>query len=154
LGRAGGSTHRSAQLSPWLEGRSHLHPAVHRAQDAIAADPARAWSLAALGRVAGASPRNLSRLFMAHAGQTVTDAVNRGRVAMARDLIGQSSLGMEAVAERAGFSSARHMRRVWRQFHPQPPSTLRGQGTVHQTNPDGHQQRRWEAIYPIPPRFW
>ncbi len=118
------------QLSPWLEGRSHLHPAVHRAQDAIAANPARAWSLAALGRVAGASPRNLSRLFMAHAGQTVTDAVNRGRVAMARDLIGQSSLGMEAVAERAGFSSARHMRRVWRQFHPQPPSTLRGQGTA------------------------
>jgi len=51
------------QLSPWLEGRSHLHPAVRRAQDAIAADPARDWSLAGLGRAAGASPRNLSRLF-------------------------------------------------------------------------------------------
>jgi len=113
------------QLSPWLEGRSHLHPAVHRAQDAIAADPARDWSLAGLGRAAGASPRNLSRLFQAHAGMTVTDAVNRGRVALARDLITRTDLGMEHVAERAGFGSARHMRRVWRQFHPAAPSRLR-----------------------------
>lgn len=29
------------QLSPWLAHRNHLHPAVHRAQDAIAQDPAR-----------------------------------------------------------------------------------------------------------------
>lgn len=113
------------QLSPWLEGRSHLHPAVHRAQDAIAADPARLWSLVELSRTAGASPRNLSRLFMAHAGMTVTDAINRGRVALARDLILQSDLGLEQVSERAGFGSARHMRRVWRQFHPSAPSELR-----------------------------
>lgn len=113
------------QLSPWLEGRSHLHPAVHRAQDAIAADPARDWSLTELGRVAGASSRNLSRLFMAHAGMTVTDAVTRGRVALARDLIARTDCGMEQVAERAGFGSARHMRRVWRQFHATAPSKLR-----------------------------
>ncbi len=113
------------QLSPWLEGRSHLHPTVHRAQDAIAADPTRDWSLAELGRVAGASPRNLSRLFMVHTGMTVVDAINRGRVALARDLVGKTTIGMEEVAERAGFSSARHMRRVWRQFHPTPPSELR-----------------------------
>lgn len=36
------------QLSPWLEGRNHIHPAVHRAQDAIAADLTKSWSLAAL----------------------------------------------------------------------------------------------------------
>ncbi len=113
------------QLSPWLEGRSHLHPAVHRAQDAIAADPTRDWSLAELGRVAGASSRNLSRLFMVHAGMTVTEAINRGRIILARDLVGKTSIGFEQVAERAGFSSARHMRRVWRQFHPTPPSELR-----------------------------
>ncbi|HZW72588.1 MAG TPA: DJ-1/PfpI family protein, partial [Caldimonas sp.] len=29
------------QLSPWLEGRNHIHPSVHRVQDAIAADPAQ-----------------------------------------------------------------------------------------------------------------
>ncbi|ACB25914.1 GlxA family transcriptional regulator [Methylobacterium radiotolerans] len=113
------------QLSPWLEGRSHLHPAVHRAQDAIAADPARDWSPALLGRFVGASPRNLARLFRLHAGMTVTDAVNRSRVALARDLIARSDLGLERIAERAGFGSARHMRRVWRQFHAAAPSSLR-----------------------------
>ncbi|MGH1587202.1 GlxA family transcriptional regulator [Methylobacterium phyllosphaerae] len=113
------------QLSPWLEGRSHLHPAVHRAQDAITADPACAWSPALLGRMAGASPRNLARLFRVHAGMTITDAVNRARIALARDLITQTDLDLERVAERAGFGSARHMRRVWRQFHPTAPSGLR-----------------------------
>jgi transcriptional regulator GlxA family with amidase domain len=113
------------QLSPWLEGRSHLHPVVHRAQDAIAADPTRDWSPASLGRLVGASPRNLARLFRSHAGMTVTDAVNRARVALAGDLIAQTDLSLEHVAERAGFGSARHMRRVWRLFHPAAPSRLR-----------------------------
>ena len=35
------------QLSPWLEGRNHIHPAVHRVQDAIAADLTKAWNLSA-----------------------------------------------------------------------------------------------------------
>ena len=45
LRRSGGDP----QLSPWLTGRNHLHPAIHRVQDAIAADPARAWSVRDLG---------------------------------------------------------------------------------------------------------
>ncbi len=114
------------QLSPWLEGRSHLHPVVHRAQDAIAADPTRNWSLAGLGRVAGASPRNLSRLFSMHAGMSVTDSISRNRVALARDLIGRTDLAMEQVAERAGFASSRHLRRVWKRFHATAPSKARG----------------------------
>ncbi|WP_246690105.1 helix-turn-helix domain-containing protein [Methylobacterium sp. WL7] len=118
------------QLSPWLEGRSHLHPVVHRAQDAIAAEPGRDWSPEILGRLAGASPRNLARLFRLHAGMTVTDAVNRARIALARDLIAQTDLALEQVADRVGFGSARHMRRVWRLFHEAAPSTLRTQVPV------------------------
>ena len=113
------------QLSPWLEGRSHLHPVVHRAQDAVAADPARDWSPAILGKLAGASQRNLARLFRTQAGMTVTDAVNRARIALAQDLIARTDLDLERVAERAGFGSARHMRRVWGQFHAGAPSKLR-----------------------------
>lgn len=113
------------QLSPWLEGRNHLHPAVHRAQDAIAADPARDWSLAELGRVSGASSRNLSRLFMVHTGMTVTVAVNRTRMALVQDLLERTGLSMDQVAERAGFSSARHMRRVWHQYYPHSPTRFR-----------------------------
>ncbi len=113
------------QLSPWLEGRNHLHPAVHRAQDAITADPARDWSLTELGHASGASARNLSRLFMAHTGMTVTTAVNRARVALVHDLLERTGLSMEQVAERAGFSSARHMRRIWQHYHAHSPSKSR-----------------------------
>jgi transcriptional regulator GlxA family with amidase domain len=46
-------------------------------------------------------------------------------VALARELLAQSSLDMEAVAERAGFGSARHLRRVWRKVHGSAPSAER-----------------------------
>ncbi|MFS3135321.1 GlxA family transcriptional regulator [Gluconacetobacter sacchari] len=114
------------QLSPWLEGRNHIHPAIHRVQDAVAADPARAWSVAELACVAGASPRNLSRLFNAHAGMSVTDYVNRMRIARAHELVTGSTLDMERVAERAGFTSSRQLRRAWSRFHRLSPSRVRG----------------------------
>lgn len=113
------------QLSPWLEGRNHIHPAIHRAQDAVAADPARDWSVEALARIAATSPRNLSRLFNEQAGMSVTDYVNRMRIALARDMVLGSRLDMEAVAARAGFSSARQFRRAWNRLHGASPTALR-----------------------------
>jgi transcriptional regulator GlxA family with amidase domain len=117
------------QLSPWLEGRNHIHPAIHRVQDTVAADPARDWSVNALAQLAAASPRNLSRLFNEHAGMSVTDYVNRMRIALARELVVGSRLDMETVAERAGFASTRQFRRAWRRLHDAPPSAARhGEG--------------------------
>jgi transcriptional regulator GlxA family with amidase domain len=113
------------QLSPWLEGRNHLHPAIHRVQDAVAADPARDWTLGSLARVAGASSRHLSRLFNEQAGMSITDYRNRLRVALARELLGHTRLDMEHVAERAGFASPRQLRRAWRQFYATPPKQAR-----------------------------
>jgi len=113
------------QLSPWLEGRNHIHPAVHRAQDAIAADPSRAWTLATLARLASTSPRHLSRLFNEHAGMGLPEYINRLRVSLARELIGQTRLDMERVAERSGFGSARQLRRAWRRSYATPPHVLR-----------------------------
>lgn len=121
LRRGGGDP----QLSPWLEGRNHIHPAIHRVQDAVAGDPARAWSVEGLARIAATSPRNLSRLFNEHAGMSVTDYVNRMRVALARELVIGSRLDMESVAERAGFSSTRQFRRAWSRLHEAPPARLR-----------------------------
>jgi len=113
------------QLSPWLEGRNHIHPAVHRAQDAIAADPSRAWTLATLARIASTSPRHLSRLFNEHAGMGLPEYINRLRVSLARELIGQTRLDMERVAERSGFGSARQLRRAWRRSYATPPHVWR-----------------------------
>lgn len=113
------------QLSPWLEGRNHIHPSVHRAQDAVAADPVRDWSVSTLADAAATSPRNLSRLFNEHAGMSVTEYVNRMRIAVARQLLTGSRLDIEAVAERAGFASPRQLRRAWGRFHDLPPSRMR-----------------------------
>lgn len=113
------------QLSPWLEGRNHLHPVVHRAQDAIMAEPARDWSLEALGRLAGASARHLSRLFITHTGESVTASINRVRLALVETLLEQTRLNMDQIAERAGFASARHMRRIWGQYYAYPPTKFR-----------------------------
>jgi transcriptional regulator GlxA family with amidase domain len=113
------------QLSPWTTGRNHVHPALHRVQDAIAADPTRDWDAAHLAEIACSSTRHLGRLFHDHAGVSPLDYVNGLRVAVARELIAQSSLDMEAVAERAGFGSARHMRRIWKMFDEAAPSSGR-----------------------------
>jgi transcriptional regulator GlxA family with amidase domain len=120
--RRGGS---DPQLSPWLEGRNHIHPVIHRAQDAVVANPSEDWSVASLARLSGASPRNLSRLFNEQTGMSVTDFVNRMRVALAREMLAGSRLDMEAVAMRAGFGSARQLRRAWNRLNDGPPSAAR-----------------------------
>lgn len=113
------------QLSPWLEGRNHIHPAIHRVQDAVTADPTRDWSLGALAEIAFASPRHLSRLFNEHAGMSLPDYINRLRIALAEQLVTTTRLDMEHVAERAGFASSRQLRRAWRRINPAPPSAAR-----------------------------
>lgn len=113
------------QISPWLSGRNHLHPAVHRVQDAMIADPASDWRLGRLAKIASTSPRHLSRLFNEHAGMSLTAYVNGLRVALADQLLKTSRLDMERVAERTGFASARQLRRAWRRSHDTPPNTSR-----------------------------
>ena len=113
------------QLSPWLEGRNHLHPAVHRVQDAISADPTRCWTLSGLSRVAGSSSRHLTRLFHEHAGMSITDYKNSLRAALAKELLSQTSLDMEHVAERSGFASTRQLRRVWKRLYETAPREAR-----------------------------
>jgi transcriptional regulator GlxA family with amidase domain len=113
------------QLSPWLEGRNHIHPAVHRAQDAIASDITQSWTLCKLAKIAGASGRHLSRLFHEHVGMSIGDYRNRLRVAFAQDLLHQTDFDMERVAEEAGFGSSRQLRRAWHRLHETPPRDAR-----------------------------
>jgi len=113
------------QLSPWLEGRNHIHPAVHRVQDAIAADLTKSWSLGALARIAGASDHHLSRLFHEHVGMSIPEYSNRLRVAYAQELLRETRFDMERVAEQSGFSSTRQLRRAWERIHKTPPREAR-----------------------------
>jgi transcriptional regulator GlxA family with amidase domain len=113
------------QLSPWLEGRNHIHPAVHKVQDAIASNPAKGWTLRGLARVAGASSRHLTRLFHEHVGMSITAYKNALRVALAKELLSQTRLDMERVAERSGFGSSRQLRRAWRRVYETAPREAR-----------------------------
>jgi transcriptional regulator GlxA family with amidase domain len=112
-------------LSPWLMHRNHLHPAVHRVQDAVARDPAARWGSAELSAVGCTSPRNLARLFAEHARCSPLDYVQLIRFALARQLVTQSRLDLERVAARSGFRSAQQLRRVWSRWEARPPSALR-----------------------------
>lgn len=103
-------TGNDAALSPWLIARSHMHPAVHRVQDAIAAAPDAAHGLTTLAKIACVSSRHLTRVFKQHAGMTVHDY----QIALRHALFEQwraQGLSQEKAAIAAGFSSANAWRR-------------------------------------------
>jgi transcriptional regulator GlxA family with amidase domain len=114
------------QLSPWLAWRNHMHPAVHRAQDAVARDPAKTWSLEELADQACVSSRHLIRLFVLHAGLSIVAYQQQLRIAMANDLLKKApDLSVERVSEQCGFASTRDFRRVWQRHAESTPSQVR-----------------------------
>ena len=109
------------QLSPWLLHRNHMHPALHRVQDAVIREPAKSWTLANLAREACTSPRHLARLFNEHAGISPMTYVRKIRMAAAKELVQSSQHNLGRVAEMVGFSSGEQLRRAWRQFEGSSP---------------------------------
>lgn len=104
------------QLSPWLRYRNHLHPAVHRAQNLMAAEPESAWQVEDVAAKSHISGRHLTRLFRQHLGISVRDYHEQLRIAVAQQRL-QQGLGIEKAALAAGFSSSRQFRRAqerWR----------------------------------------
>jgi transcriptional regulator GlxA family with amidase domain len=69
--------------------------------------------------------RHLSRLFYECTRMNIPDYRNRLRVALANDLLSQTHLDMEEVAERAGFASTQQLRRAWGRLHGTSPSESR-----------------------------
>jgi transcriptional regulator GlxA family with amidase domain len=112
-------------LSPWVMHRNHIHPIVHRVQDAVSREPSADWSAERLAQIGHTSMRNLTRLFAQHAQCSPLDYVQRMRVAIARELLAQSAMPLERVAEQSGFTSAHQLRRVWRRWESTPPSSMR-----------------------------
>jgi transcriptional regulator GlxA family with amidase domain len=97
--------------SPLLAFRDHLHPAVHRVQEAVAEQPGRAWSADELAAVAHVTPRHLARLFRLHTGLSPRDYVAHVRVSLAKQALSQGASGTQAAAL-AGFNSDRQWRRA------------------------------------------
>lgn len=118
------------QLSPWLAHRGHLHPAVHRVQDAVTRDPARDWTVAAMAMVAHVGNRHLARLFTEHAGVGPHEWLSRIRVELARLALVHGASSVERAAEAAGFGSAHALRRAWRRCREDTPSGVRAAADV------------------------
>jgi transcriptional regulator GlxA family with amidase domain len=122
------------QESIYLDHRTHLHPGVHRVQDALVAHPDRKLTIAELAKVAAMSPRHLTRVFRRATGITPNAFAQKVRLQVARDLLLDPSLTLESISERCGFSDARQLRRLFKQAFGAPPSAWRGerqQADVH-----------------------
>ena len=100
------------ELSPLLAHRHHLHPAVHRVQDAVSASPERDWDMAALADAAHVTQRHLLRLFGEHAGVSPLHYLEKIRLERARQTL-QRGASVTRAAEAAGFSSDLQLRRAW-----------------------------------------
>jgi transcriptional regulator GlxA family with amidase domain len=105
----------STQRSVYLEHRAHMHPAVHRVQDFIAAHPDRQATLEELADVAALSPRHLTRVFRETTGVTLKTFAHKVKLEVARNLLDNPELTIEEIAGRCGFQDARQLRRLWRQ---------------------------------------
>ncbi|WP_299347824.1 GlxA family transcriptional regulator [uncultured Maritalea sp.] len=113
------------QLSPWLQGRSHLHPTIHRIQDLIAADPTKDWDVSSLAKQAHMSARHFSRLFNNQTGLSVPDYVNGLRIAIAENALRAEQINIEHLVGDLGFGSSRHFRRAWQKHHQLSPTQWR-----------------------------
>jgi transcriptional regulator GlxA family with amidase domain len=103
------------ELSPFLAYRAHMHPALHRVQDAVSQAPETAWTVPGMADIAHTSPRHLTRLFLEHAGIAPLQYLRRIRLAVAQTAL-QSGRNVTQAAEMAGFSSDTQLRRAWHQF--------------------------------------
>lgn len=102
------------ELSPLLAHRHHLHPAVHRVQDAVSAEPTRDWTMATLAGAGHVTSRHLLRLFTRHATVSPLAYVQGIRLERARQAL-KLGVSVTRAAHDAGFSSDLQLRRAWRQ---------------------------------------
>jgi transcriptional regulator GlxA family with amidase domain len=116
---------RDPEQSPFRVHRGHLHPTVHRVQDAIIDDPERDWNMAALARSGHTTERHLLRLFIEHAHVSPLQYLQSIRLERARQALEHGASVTQAAAA-AGFRSDLQMRRAWgRQWGGSPRDVLR-----------------------------
>ncbi|HEV2526930.1 MAG TPA: AlkA N-terminal domain-containing protein [Thermomicrobiales bacterium] len=113
------------EASPDLAGWRGTSPVVARALALIDEGLLEDAAIEDLAARVGVSDRQLRRLFREYLGATpVTVAQNR-RILLARQLIGQTDLGMADIAMASGFGSVRRFNETFRQLFGRPPGELR-----------------------------
>ena len=119
---------RDTESSPFHMHRRHLHPTVHRVQNAIVTEPQRNWDMASLAHVGHAAERHLLRLFIDHAGISPLHYLRLIRLERARQSLEHGATVTRAAAV-AGFASDLQLRRAWRsQWGGSPRDAARAAG--------------------------
>ena len=116
------------ELSPFLQHRNHLHPALHRVQDAVSEQPTKEWTVTSMAEIACVTPRHLARLFEVHTDTSPLVYLRSLRLARAKQAL-EAGRSVTVAAELAGFSSDLQLRRAW---HAQRlPGTPSAQALAH-----------------------
>jgi len=109
----------------FLDYRSHIHPGIHRVQDRLMARPDRTPRIDELARVAGMSPRNLTRVFRKATGISLKQFSHEIKLEIAGNLLQNPQLTVESVAAQCGFKDPRQLRRLWKRRFGANPSARR-----------------------------
>jgi transcriptional regulator GlxA family with amidase domain len=121
LQRPGGQ----AQMSMFVARRTTDDRLVRRISDHVVSQLGDDLSTGTLARRAGVSERQLSRLFVAHLGETPAQHVRRVRTEAAAHLLVSTGLPLTAVARRCGLGSTETLRQAFLDRYAVPPSRYR-----------------------------
>jgi transcriptional regulator GlxA family with amidase domain len=102
------------QVSAHLTAQSVTHPLLAPLLDWLVRSPGEDVSVERLAERAAMSPRTLTRLFRQELNTSPAKFVEHARVEMARRLIEESNLRLDAIARRCGFGSEDRLRRTFR----------------------------------------
>ncbi len=114
------------QTSVFLDYRTHLYEGIHKVQDWLIQHPQKKNTLEDLAEIAHMSSRNLTRLFRKATGITIKEFITKIRIELAKKLLQNPDLTVEAIASRCGFQDARQLRRLWKQQFGSSPVQWRG----------------------------
>ncbi|MGH6881325.1 MAG: GlxA family transcriptional regulator, partial [Hypericibacter sp.] len=120
LRRPGGQS----QFSPHLAAEGGRDP-IRQAQRFILAHPDEDLSVPVLAEIAGMSPRNFARAFVADTSMTPAKFVEQARIDAARLRLEQSTASIDAIARDCGFGAPERMRRAFHRHLSIDPSSYR-----------------------------
>ncbi|MCW3820415.1 DJ-1/PfpI family protein [Micromonospora sp. DR5-3] len=117
-----------AQMSMFVRARRPEHAVVRRVLDHVTANPGTELSTARLAAVAGVSERHLTRLLVAHAGQTPARLVRQVRLEAAATALVTTDQAVSSIAKATGFRSGETLRQAFSAWFGISPTQYR---TVH-----------------------
>ncbi len=123
-----------AETSPTVALASDCHPSLQRALALIEARLNREIVIAKLAREVGLSHNHLTRLCVAHTGQTVIGYVRARRAGRARHLLQRSTLPIKTIAAQVGVPHLGQFNHLMRVQTGQSPRAIRAAQNVGDAN--------------------